>query len=193
MPSQAAAPHSKMEKIGLKTLWDRERFRGISMRVVEVVKGTTGRTIQRLCLRVFGAFPGAALHRNNPNQSDARTRAGAALYMGGKQRPIVAEPRWCRGSISATPGARMLSGTVLDNKTHLWYQSRTFLGHQNCNTCTLIRAGGNTHNTHGSLWKAGARIRVRNKRSENSDLFPLLWAYYLLFFFNITKSKFFLK
>lgn len=90
MPSQAAAPHSETKKIGLKTLWDRKRFRGISMRVVKVVKGSTDRTIQRLCSRVFGAFPGAALHRNNPNQRVAGTRAGAAL-MDGKQRPVVAK------------------------------------------------------------------------------------------------------
>lgn len=71
------------------------------MRVVKVVKGTADRTVQRLCLRVFGAFSGAALHRNNPNQRDARTHAGAALCVDGKQRPIVAEPSWCHGRIYA--------------------------------------------------------------------------------------------
>lgn len=106
MPSQAAAPHSKTKKIGLKTLWDWTRFRGISMRVVKVVTESTDRTIQRRCLRVFGAFPGAALHRNNPNQRVARTHAGAALYMDGKQRPIVAEPceTFCHFKEGVFPG-----------------------------------------------------------------------------------------
>lgn len=61
------------------------------MHVVKVVKVTTVRTIQRLCLRVFGAVPGAALHRNNPNQREARTHTGAALLMEEKHFHIPAE------------------------------------------------------------------------------------------------------
>lgn len=37
---------------------------------MRIVKVTTVRNIQRVCLRAFGAFPGAVLHLNNPNQRE---------------------------------------------------------------------------------------------------------------------------